>query len=469
MRDDVAPERGTRARAVGGAVVALAGGGLLVLASRLGSALDDRVTGLPWVDGLSPRWVLGVGAGLLLLGVLVCSPAVARWVLRALGAPAVWLLPPLGALVRGNVTRSPRRTASTAGALLIGMALVACTGVIAASTEASVRTVVGTELRAPLLVDSATMRVPGEAVTAVRAVPGVERLDVVRLGSTGSVEADGGTRGVTAVGVGTDFFEHGLRVEALQGDPTTALTGGKAAVVRRTARAMGWQVGDELRLGLGPNPVTVTVGAVFESQVAGTGVVLPTTLFDDVVPPSQASVRAVYVTPQAGVDVDELRADLREAVSPFLVLTVRDREETASAVADQVNQAVAILYALLALSIVIALLGIVNTLALSVVERTREIGLLRAVGLGKLQLAGVIALESVLIAVYGTVLGVATGVAVSAALPGVLADEGLSRLAVPWEQVLLVLGVAVLIGLLASIAPALRAARLPVLEAVTVE
>lgn len=172
MHDDVAPERGTLARAVGGAVVAVVGGGLLVLASRLGSTVDARVTGWDLLDGLSPRWVLGVGAGLLLLGVLVCSPAMARWVLRALGAPAAWLLRPLGSLARGNVTRSPRRTAATAGALLIGMALVACTGVIAASTEASVRTVVDTELRAPLLLDSATMRVPDDAVAAAREVPG---------------------------------------------------------------------------------------------------------------------------------------------------------------------------------------------------------------------------------------------------------------------------------------------------------
>src|SRR5690606_10561408 len=98
-------------------------------------------------------------------------------------------------------------------------------------------------------------------------------------------------------------------------------------------------------------------------------------------------------------------------------------EDTASAFADQVNQVLVILYALLALSIVIALLGIVNTLALSIIERTREIGLLRAVGLGRLQLAGVIAIESVLTAVYGTVLGVATGIGIGAALPGVLSPS----------------------------------------------
>ncbi|WP_245993113.1 FtsX-like permease family protein [Xylanimonas allomyrinae] len=450
-------------------MLAIAGSGALVLASRLGSALDARVTGWGWVDALPPRWVLGVGAGLLLLGVLVGSPAVARGVLRVLGAPAAWLLRPFGGLARGNVTRNPRRTAATAGALLIGMALVACTGVIAASTEASVSTVVHTELRAPLLVDSATMQLPADAVPAVRAVPGVGATDVVRLATTGAAAGDGEARSVEVAGVAGGFFASALRVDALQGDPSTALADGEAAVVRRTARTLGVQVGDELRLGLGAHRVTVRVGAVFDSQVVGTGIVLRDDVFDDVVPAGQARVRAVYVTPADGTDVGAVRADLREAVAPFLVLTVRDRDETASAVADQVDQAIAILYALLALSIVIALLGIVNTLALSVIERTREIGLLRAVGLGRLQLAAVIALESVLIAVYGTVLGVATGIAVSAALPGVLADEGLSRLAVPWGQVLAVLGVAVVIGLVASIGPAVRAARLPVLEAVTVD
>ncbi|ACZ29384.1 protein of unknown function DUF214 [Xylanimonas cellulosilytica DSM 15894] len=472
MRDDVVPERGVRTRAVAGVLIAAVGGVLLYLASRLGSRLGDRLTGWAWVDDLNPRWVLGVGAGLLLLGVLVGSPAVARWVLHGLGAPAAWLLRPLGGLARGNVTRNPRRTAATAGALTIGMALVACTGVIAASTEASVHTVVHTELRAPLLVDSATFRVPADAVAAVQAVPGVGSTEVVRIGTTAAAPPDDDAddaRAVPLAGVSTAFFTDAVNAQELAGDPTTALVGGKAAVVRRTARDLGVQVGDELRLGLGEHARTVQVGAVFESQVVGTGVLVRGDLFDSIVPQAQESVRAIYVTPADGTDVETLRADLREAVTPFVVLTVRDRDETASAVADQVNQAVAILYALLALSIVIALLGIVNTLALSVIERTREIGLLRAVGLGRLQLAAVIAIESVLIAVYGTVLGVATGIAVAAALPGVLADEGLSRLAIPWGQVLAVLGIAVVIGLVAAIGPAVRAARLPVLEAVTVD
>ncbi|WP_265520358.1 ABC transporter permease [Oerskovia flava] len=473
MRDDVAPDRGTGVRAAAGLVLVAVGAGVLVLAAHLGASVSDAPTGWEVVDGLDPRLLLGVGAGLVLVGVLVGSPAVARGVLTVLAAPLVAALRPLGRLARGNVTRTPRRTASTAGALLIGMALVSVTGVIAASTQASVRTVVETEVRADLLVDSATWVVPDGALRAVEAVPGTQSVDAVRLGVTPAlaVDAPAGTeaRGADVGGVPARFFATALDPVAIQGDPTAALEAGDAVVHRSTARERGWEHGDVLELGAGAAAREVRIGAVIDSQIVSTGVVVDDDLFDALVPAGQQSVRIVYVTATDPAGTEALRADLLAAVEPYLVLTVLDREETASAFADQVDQVLVILYALLALSIVIALLGIVNTLALSIIERTREIGLLRAVGLGRLQLAGIIAIESVLTAVYGTVLGVATGIGIGAALPGVLADEGLSTLAIPWTQVLGVLGAAVVIGLVASVWPAIRAARLPVLDAVSVD
>ncbi|WP_069386866.1 ABC transporter permease [Cellulosimicrobium cellulans] len=496
MRDDVAPERGTRARAVSGVVLVAAGAGVLWLSAHLGSSVDESPTGWAWVDDLSPRVLLGVGAGLVLVGVLVGSPAIARPVLTVLATPLVAALRPLGRLARGNVTRNPRRTASTAGALLIGMALVSVTGVIAASTQASVRSIVESEVRADLVVDSATWTVPGGAVEAVRAVPGAQTVDTVRLGlapaaaSEGTGDGAGGdaagstddARGTDVAGVPARFFETALDPVTLAGDPTSTLEDGDVVVHRRTARERGWEIGDTLVLGGATSTeggaaadgtqVEVEVGAIIDSQLVGTGVLVRDDVFDAVVPAAQATVRIVYVSAADGAGADDLaalRSGLTDAVAPYLVLTVLDREQTASAYAAQVDQVLVILYALLALSIVIALLGIVNTLALSVIERTREIGLLRAVGLGRLQLAGIIAVESVLTAVYGTVLGVATGIGIGAALPGVLADEGLSTLAVPWGQVLAILGAAVVIGLVASVWPAVRATRLPVLEAVTVD
>lgn len=129
----------------------------------------------------------------------------------------------------------------------------------------------------------------------------------------------------------------------------------------------------------------------------------------------------------------------------------------------------AILYALLGLSIVIAVLGIVNTLALSVIERTREIGLLRAVGLGGSSFSVTITIESVLTAVFGTAVGLVIGVALAATLPTIYADQGLSELDVPWGNLLLMLAVAVVVGVLAAVWPAVRASRLKVLDAVSYE
>ncbi len=140
----------------------------------------------------------------------------------------------------------------------------------------------------------------------------------------------------------------------------------------------------------------------------------------------------VFVTAAAGADLAALRTDLTDAAKPYLVVSVMDNAQFADALSSQVNQVLVILYALLGLSIVIAVLGIVNTLALSIAERTREIGLLRAVGLGRLQLASVVTVESVMTAVFGTVLGVAIGTGIASALPSVFADQGLSELVVPW-------------------------------------
>ncbi|SDS88884.1 putative ABC transport system permease protein [Paraoerskovia marina] len=460
MRDEVAPERQTRVLTVVGTLVLVVGAGLLALASALGRSVDG--VGVSFLDDLDPRWLLGLGAAGVLLGALLVSPALARPVLTTLAWP---LLPlrPLGRLARGNVTRNPRRTASTAGALMIGMALVSVTGVIAASTQASVRSIVENEVAADYVVDSATLTVPEDAVAAVENVAGVERTDPVRLGGVASDDGD-----VTLAGVEPGFFSTALDVVVDDGDPDGALDAGEAVVGRIAARERGWAVGDTLTLGREAS-TQVTVGAVVDSQIVTTDLVLPQSMADDLLPPSQQTVRVVYVTAADGTDLATLRTDLQTAVEPFVVLTVLDSEELASSFADQVTQVLAILYALLALSIVIALLGIVNTLALSIIERTREIGLLRAVGLGRLQLAGVIAIEAVMISLYGTVLGVAVGIAIGAALPGVLADEGLSTLAIPWDQVLGVLGAAVVIGLIASVWPAIRAARLPVLDAVTVD
>ena len=461
MRDDVADvERSLHVRAAIGLFLLVAGGAAVALAALA----PDSIT---WVDE-NAGMLLGIGAAAVVVAMLAVAPVIARASLRVLSAPFVATLRPMGRLARGNVTRNPRRTASTAGALMIGMALVGAASVLASSTQASTAAIVGDEMTADLIVQSAVQAVPSEAVTAMRDVEGVGSVDALSFApvqlETGSEDAFG------SIVVGTDpvAFDRAMTVVVVSGD-LAALKEGEAAVQRTAAEDHDWAVGDELTITSDGTSVTVPIGVVVDSRAIGAPVVLPQAVYEQVVPETKSTVDTVMINAAEGVDSQRLRADLLEVVKPFVVLSVMDAEDFASSLADQVNQVLVILYALLGLSIVIAVLGIVNTLALSVIERTREIGLLRAVGLGRLQLSGTVTIESVLIAVFGTVTGLVVGVGLASAMPSVFADEGLSILAVPWSSLAWMLLLAVVVGIVAAVWPAVRAARLPVLEAVTYE
>jgi len=460
LRDEVTvPERSLRRRAVLGLAVLAAGvAGVLVAVGR-----PDQSHASAW---------LGAGAAGVLLGVLLVSPVVARSVLRVLGAPATaWR--PVGRLARGNVTRNPRRTANTAGALMIGMALVGAAAVIAATTQASTRAIVEREATTDFILRVApSATVPQQALTDVRAVPGVRAADAFASG--GVLVRVGGATGPSAgslaiTGIDPAAIGRSIRTDVVAGDFPAALRSGEVAVQRTAAHDHGWSVGDRLTLVGTSGAVPVTIGAVIDSPAFGVPLVVGQDVLDRLVPQAQQQVTTVFVTAEPGTDLASLRSALTAAVRPYLVVSVLDSEQFVSQLADQVNRVLVILYALLGLSVVIAVLGIVNMLALSVIERTREIGLLRAVGLGRLQLGSTITLESVLTAVFGTAVGLVVGVALASTLPRLYADQGLRTLAVPWGSLALMLALAVVVGVLAAAWPAVRAARLPVLEAVSVE
>ncbi len=455
MRDDVATEdRSLRVRAAAGSV-SLVGGILAVFL-----ATDDRVTS-------AGTW-LGVGAAATLVGILLLAPAMVRVALAILAGPFVAMFRPLGRLARGNVTRNPRRTANTASALLVGMALVGATTVLAATAQASTRTIVESESTADFIVQSATRDVPPDAVAAITALGSVGRADVMSFAAAQVSGPDHSQpTGTTLAGITDGAFGATLDVVVIEGS-VADLPGG-VAVQRSTADAQGWAVGDILTVTTDTMTVELPVRAVIDSRILPAPLVLPASTLAELVPDVQRSINAVLVNAADGVDEETLRGDLTAAVAPFVVLSVQTNEELATSLADQVDRILVILYALLGLSIVIAVLGIVNTLALAVIERTREIGLLRAVGLGRVQLAGTITIESVLTALFGTVVGVTVGVALASALPFVFDDVGLSTLAVPWPQVIGMVVLAVVVGILAALWPGARAARLPVLQAIAQE
>jgi putative ABC transport system permease protein len=455
MRDDVVvQEKSLRVRAVAGGILITGGLASLLAAMKM---LDANRGAL-----------LGFAAVGLLVGVLLIAPVLVRSVMGTLAAVFVPTIKPLGRLARGNVTRNPRRTANTAGALMIGMALVGAASVLAASTQASTRSIVANEMRADYIVQSASRAVPGGAVTAMAALPSVGHADPLSFGS--ALVTSGGATPSAAdstqfVGVPSGAFGRSLDVETVSGS-LASLDRGEIAVQRAAAKDHGWKVGDELTLTSDSGPVRATIGAVVDSKALGVPVILPESVATQVVPSAREVVDTVFLTAAPGVTLEKLHADLVGVAKPYVVLSVLNQQDFASQLADQVNQVLVILYALLGLSVVIAILGIVNTLALSVIERTREIGLMRAVGLGRLQLAGIVTIESVLTALFGTAVGVLIGVTLAAALPTVLSDSGLTTLVIPWAQLAWMLALAAGVGVLAALWPATRAARLPVLDAV---
>ncbi|MEK8227273.1 ABC transporter permease [Oerskovia sp. M15] len=358
--------------------------------------------------------------------------------------------------------RNPRRTASTASALMIGMSLVGAASVLAVSMQASMKSIVADESLADLVVESATGTVPRGRERHLDAARGrCGRLDdgrpVLRRAVLGRR-----CRRVDPVRPRVDpgVFGRTWQTETVEGS-LDSLADGQVSVLKATASDEGWLLGDELTLRTEQGSVDVTIGSIFDSPALGVPVIVPDTVFAELsVAPAEMST-LLLVKAADGVTQAELDAAVTAAAEPYMIVSVMDDEEYVSALASQIDQMLMILYALLGLSIIIAVLGIVNTLALSVIERTREIGLLRAVGLGRSQLAGTIVIESVLTAVFGTLLGLAVGVGLAAAMPTVFASTGFTALAIPWAGLGTMVGIAVLVGVLAAGGPrcGLRACR----------
>ena len=212
----------------------------------------------------------------------------------------------------------------------------------------------------------------------------------------------------------------------------------------------------------------LTVGGIFEnSQAFGSHVIVDRSLYAAAVPVSQQMDVRVFVRAKPAADLTKLRAELVGLVQPYLVVSVQDASEFADAQGASIDTLLNLLYVLLLFSVIVAVLGIVNTLALSVFERTREIGLLRAIGLRRRQLSGMITIEAVTTAVFGAALGTLTGLGLGIALQRGLESQGLTSLAIPWALILTLLLASALVGVLAAALPSVRAVRLNILQAIT--
>ena len=452
MRDDVAlPERSLRLRGLAGSLLLAAGGA--GLAASL--AADGTASGI------------GVAASalLLFLGTAAAAPLVARPVLRVLAAPAVATLRPLGRLARDNALRNPRRTATTASALMVGLTLVTGITVLSASATASTRAIVEESVTADLVLNGGFSGFPSTVTEQVGTVEGVA--SVAGLAAV-PVELEGSSR--LAVAAEPAALEDNVRVRMVSGS-FDALEDGEVLVSRSFSEDRSIAVGDVLTGTVGTQAAQeLAVGGVFEdNQALVAPIVLPPEAASGAVPAAQRLTVIAYVTLEPGASPPAVREAVADVVAPFVVVSVQDREEFVSAQAEQTKQLLVLIYVLLALSVVIAVLGIINTLALSVIERTREIGLLRAVGMRRRQLAAVVTVESVLTALFGAVLGSVLGLVLGVSLQRALIDEGLTTLQVPVPQLAAVFGLTAVVGVVAAVLPAVRAVRLDVLRAIATE
>lgn len=332
--------------------------------------------------------------------------------------------------------------------------------IIGASVNASIERTVRADFPGDLVVSNA-LGIPFSTSVAddVAQVPGVERIAALQ-----SVSAQLGEDGLPALAGDLDDVATVVAPDYVEGrGPRTPQ---EIAVDADYAEDVGLELGSSraLAVGGGIESAEVRVVGLYEPSQALRGGIVSRELLEGAGVARQDSF--VVVLAGDGVDVRALDTAVERVVADVPTVTVQDREEFSDGQRERIDQLLLLIYALLGLALVIAVLGIVNTLALSVVERTREVGLLRAIGLSRRQLRRMVRLESVAIALLGAVLGIGTGLAFGTVLQRAVADQGVEVLAVPWAQLALYVVAAVVVGVLAAVVPARRAARLDVLRAI---
>ncbi|MFI8091638.1 ABC transporter permease [Streptomyces sp. NPDC086080] len=458
--DTAGAGRPLRTRAVAGSVVGVLGVGALagcVLASDTSSAAS----------------LLGLGVVLTLIATVVAGPLLVRPVIRVLGGAFPALYGSVGRMSQRNALRNPRRTGATAAALMVGLALVGGMSVASASMSESFDEQIDSTLGADFVIQNANfMPFPQEVTDRVRDTEGVGLVVRQRFAPVAVRLPDGERIETTAAGY-DDRVDDVARVTYTSGDTAAALADGAISMDAGFAEEHDVRMGTTVPVEFpGGRSTELTVAALTDVEggegfgMQG-GLVFGIATVEEYVPGGQDS--ALYVNAADGTSVDDLRDRLDAALDPYPQVKARDQADYKELVHEQIAVLLYLVYALLGLAIVIAVLGVVNTLALSVVERTREIGLLRAIGLSRRQLRRMIRLESVVIAVFGAILGLGLGLVWGLCIQQVLALQGMTALAIPWGTVAAVVIGAAVVGIAAALLPALRASRMNVLEAIAHE
>jgi putative ABC transport system permease protein len=448
---------------------------------RIGAGLLGLLSGA-W--GLSAAWrqdgdtdalpLVGAGAGLMVVGFLVVGPVLAGRTVRVLGLPLPRFKGVTGRLATENAARSPRRTSATASAVVIGVTLVVFITVFAASATRSVSSEINRGFKAEFVVRGKAEQltapvspIPVTVAEAVTEVDGVDAVNALGFSSVGIFYPDGKSATHFATAVDPETFDEVFDPRMVEGDVGT-LGDDEVIVDVNIVEDHDIRVGDVLSItapGGGSTQLEVA-GVSDDSNVLGFLTVTRGAIRD--IDPEHRDIQ-VAGTIEPGEDLDTVLERIRGALEGVPGVEVLDREEFIGTIVDQITSYITLVYGLLVLSIITALVGIANTLSLSITERTRELGLLRAVGMDRGDVRSTVRWEASLISSLGALVGVSLGMVLSIALVKGMQGFGLASFAFPAGGLVIVVVVTIILGTLASLRPARRAAGLSILDAIATE
>jgi putative ABC transport system permease protein len=407
-----------------------------------------------------------VGAVLLVLAAVILIPPLIPGLTRAVAWPLEHRGSIVSRLARENILRTPARTAITGASLMIGLALVLFVSVYASGVRTATRHAISRTFAADFAIgsqDGATS-IPAVSARAVAATPSVLAASPIKTASAHLAGAGGvGVAGIDPSSIGQVYrFNWVGAAPALQ-----TLGPGDVLLEHDTARAAGVRLGQRIMLrGADGLRASFAVAGVYSDRGLLRGLALPLQGFDGLFHQSRLQEVLVKLTP--GTDFSAAATQLRRALSGLPGVVARSERQLADQATARVNGVLVLFYALLAMVAVMALLGLVNALSLSIHERTRELGVLRSLGMTRRQVRALIRDESVITAAIGTLVGAVLGIALAWVVTRPLSAQGIG-FRLPWTQLLLLVAVGLLVGVLAALPPAARAARIDLLSAIAYE
>ncbi|MFG2650861.1 ABC transporter permease [Streptomyces sp. NPDC048436] len=416
---------------------------------------------------------LGGGVVLTLIGFVVIGPVLANGVVRVISVLLLRMFGPVGRMAERNALRNPRRTGATGAALMIGLALVACLSVVGSSMVASATDELDKSVGADFIIQSDN----GQAITP-KAAKSLEKAEhVAHITQYKDVKADlTAANGKVAKGVGLSAadptYAQDLRAETVAGKLADAYKPDSMSVGEDFAKDHGIGVGDKVKVAFDKGrtgELTVRALTSSDTSIDSGAMYVNISTAAKYVPADRMPPNEIMFAKADKGQQDAAYKSLKAAMSDYPQYKVMDQTDFKQTLKDQVGQMLNMVYGLLGLAIIVAILGVVNTLALSVVERTREIGLMRAIGLSRRQLRRMIRMESVVIALFGALLGLGLGMGWGATAQKLLALEGLKVLEIPWATIITVFVGSAFVGLFAALVPAFRAGRMNVLNAIATE